>query len=97
MRGIPQIDLAILKGNPFADATPRFLKAMQGAVEAALKTRLKIAAPYARLTKAQVARRVPELRPELTFSCLSPRGRRHCERCSKCGERRDLLRELAAD
>jgi 7-cyano-7-deazaguanine synthase len=96
LRAIPEIALAVLKGNPFSDASPRFLTAMQGAVNAALRTRLRITAPFAGLSKDEVARRVPGFPARLTFSCLKPRGRRHCERCSKCEERRDCLRGLSA-
>lgn len=81
------IALATLKGNPFPDATPRFFKAMESALKEAVGRRIRILVPYAKLTKAQVARRVPGLRLDLTFSCIKPRGQKHCGKCTKCFER----------
>jgi 7-cyano-7-deazaguanine synthase len=93
--GVPLIALGVLKGNPFADSKPRFLKDMESAINDALRSRLKVEAPYVKLSKAQVlgraakfSRRFPV---ELTFSCLRPRGVRPCGRCSKCGETRSKL------
>ncbi len=99
-RGIPLIVLGVLRGNPFADSKPRFLKDMESAINDALRSRLAVAAPYAKLGKAQVARLAARLAArfplELTFSCLRPRGVRPCGRCSKCAERRDGLRGAPA-
>lgn len=93
--GVPVIALGVLKGNPFADSKPRFLKDMESAINDALRSRLKVEAPYVKLSKAQVRalaakfkRRFPV---ELTFSCLHPRGVKPCGRCSKCGETRTKL------
>jgi len=87
-RGIPALALALLKGNPFPDAAPGFLRLMEQALIAALGSRIKILAPFQRLTKAQVRRLAPGFPARLAFSCLKPRGLRHCGRCSKCAERR---------
>jgi len=95
-RGIPRVVLGVLRGNPFADSKPRFLKDMQSAINDALRARLVVDAPYTRLGKAEVARRAARLAErfplELTFSCLHPRGVRPCGRCSKCAEREKGLR-----
>ncbi len=91
-RGIDRIDQAILKGNPFKDATPRFRRAMEAALREGLGARIRIEAPYANLTKEQALRRASGVPLEKTFSCLSPKGFRHCGRCSKC-EERDLVLE----
>lgn len=92
--GIPEIALGVLKGNPFDDSKPRFLKDMESSINDALGSRLKVVAPYARLPKARVARRAAELAErfpvELTFSCLRPRGVHPCGACNKCGETRAL-------
>lgn len=94
--GIPRVVLGVLRGNPFADSTPRFLKVMESAINAALRSRLRVEAPYANLRKSEVARlgarlggRFPR---EMTFSCLRPKDVRPCGRCSKCAERRAGLR-----
>jgi 7-cyano-7-deazaguanine synthase len=91
LRRIPVIAQGILKGNPFGDATPRFRKLMERITYEALGFRVRIVAPYAKLTKAQVVGRAAGLPLELTFSCLKPRGSAHCGRCSKCEEREQCL------
>lgn len=86
-RGIATIALGLLKGNPFADARPAFLRRMQVLLKSAFGVPLRLTVPYAGLTKRQVAARVRGFPMELTFSCLRPRGLRHCRACSKCAER----------
>jgi 7-cyano-7-deazaguanine synthase len=90
-RGIGAIAIATLKGNPFGDATPRFRAAMAKVLREALGRPVKILAPYAGLPKSRLLRRVPGFPIELTFSCVSPTGKSHCGRCSKCEEREKLL------
>lgn len=94
-RGIPTIALGLLKGNPFADASPAFLRRMAGCLSQALDRPIRVLAPIRHLTKTQVIRSAGRLPLALTFSCLVPRlpaGRqaawRHCGRCNKCAERR---------
>jgi 7-cyano-7-deazaguanine synthase len=90
-RGIPLVVLGVLRGNPFADSKPRFLKDMESAINDALRSRLRVTAPYTTLGKSDVARLASRLKRrfpiELTFSCLHPRGVKACGRCSKCAER----------
>jgi len=94
--GIPRVVLGVLRGNPFADSKPRFLKDMESAINGALRSRIKVEAPYTKLGKDGVARIAAGLRrrfpAELTFSCLHPRGVRACGACSKCGETKTKLR-----
>jgi 7-cyano-7-deazaguanine synthase len=89
-RGIPEVALAILKGNPFDDATPSFLKTMERALALSLSRAPKVRAPYLRLSKAQVVRRAGDAPLHLSFPCLQPRGLRECGRCSKCEEKAAL-------
>ena len=93
--GIPIVALGVLRGNPFADSRPKFLKDMESAINDALRSRLKIEAPYTQLAKSQVARLAARLGKrfplELTFSCLRPRGLSACGKCSKCGETKTKL------
>ena len=91
LRGIPLLAQGLLKNNPFGDATPRFRRLMERTINAGLDKKIKLAAPYAKLSKDQVLRRVEGFPFELTFSCLKPRGLRHCGRCSKCFERERCL------
>lgn len=93
--GIPRVVLGVLRGNPFADSRPRFLKDMEAAINDALRARLTVEAPYTKLGKAQVAKVAARLSKrvplELSFSCIRPRGLKPCGRCSKCGETRTKL------
>ncbi len=90
--GIPLVVLGVLRGNPFPDSKRHFLKNMESAINAALRSRLTVVAPYTTLGKAEVARLAARLSKrfplELTFSCLHPRGVNACGRCSKCAERK---------
>jgi len=86
--GAGQIALALLRGNPFPDATPRFLRDVGRMVSRALGRRLVVRAPFRTLTKAEVVRRGRDLPLVLTLSCARPHGSRHCGRCTKCEERR---------
>jgi len=86
--GVGHIALALLRGNPFPDATPRFLRDVARVASQALGRRLVVRAPFGTLTKAEVVRRGRGLPLALTLSCARPRGTRHCGRCTKCEERR---------
>ena len=87
-RKIPALWIGILKGNPFQDAKPGFLRQMESMLEGTLPVPVRITAPFRELSKGQVIRRWPELAWQHTFSCLSPVNRRHCGRCQKCSERK---------
>lgn len=94
-RKIPAISIAVLKGNPFSDAAPAFLRRMEAAATAALGSPIRIEAPYRAKTKEAVARRLRASTIAQTFSCLNPRGVRPCGACSKCEERRAVVDRLA--
>src|SRR5580765_3704343 len=83
---IGRLVLGTLDHNPFPDATPEFRSAMQRALSLGLGEPLEVAAPYAALEKSEVIRRGAALGVpfQLTLSCMSPRGTRHCGACSKC-------------
>ncbi|MBI4343111.1 MAG: 7-cyano-7-deazaguanine synthase [Candidatus Omnitrophica bacterium] len=91
---ISAIALGILKGNPFGDATPRFFRLIASSLSEALGHPVRIFAPLARSTKVQLIRQASAAGVPLglTFSCLRPRGLRHCGRCNKCAERRRAFR-----
>jgi 7-cyano-7-deazaguanine synthase len=86
-RGIGSIALAVLRENPFADGTPQFFRRLGATVQCALGVPFSIAAPFRRLSKAEVIRRGQHLPLHLTFSCVQPSGRLHCGACTKCAER----------
>jgi 7-cyano-7-deazaguanine synthase len=88
LNGVPDVALAVLKGNPFPDATPSFFAVYEQAVNAALGASIAIRRPYAALEKREVMLRGAGFPLGLTFSCLQPIDGRHCGRCNKCFERR---------
>jgi 7-cyano-7-deazaguanine synthase len=93
MRGIPQLAIGSLDHNPFPDASHRFYKAWSAALSQGLGKQVRIIAPYRDTSKAEVIRRNKGLPLELSFSCLAPRGKRHCGRCNKCAERRQAFKK----
>lgn len=90
LRGIGSIEIGTLAANPFPDATPAFFRRMAAALSSGMDFPFSIRAPFRRLAKEAVVRkgRSLGLRLDLTFSCLKPRGFRHCGACNKCAERR---------
>jgi 7-cyano-7-deazaguanine synthase len=98
---IDRLVLGTLAHNPFPDATPDFRAAMARALSLGLAHDLRIDAPYAGITKADVVRRGAALGVpfELTLSCMSPPPSAisdqpsaiHCGTCSKCRERHDAF------
>ena len=71
---IGRIVIGTLKHNPFPDATPEFRTAMAHALSLGLAHDLRIEAPYAGMSKADVVRRGIALGVpfEWTLSCMSP-------------------------
>ena len=92
VRRVPVLWIGTLKGNPFRDAQPGFLRQMRSLLRESLGLPLRVTAPFRKLTKGQVIRRWHSLPWEKTFSCLSPKDHRHCGRCQKCAERRTGFR-----
>ena len=92
-RRLHTIALGILQGNPFGDASPRFLRTMGLSLTQALRHPIRILAPLRSLRKAALIRSSADVPLALTFSCLNPRGDRHCGRCNKCAERRRAFSE----
>ncbi len=86
------IALGTLQHNPFGDASPRFFRAMSACLSRALHHPLHVTAPLRRAAKAQWIRAAHGIPLQLTFSCIRPRGHRHCGRCNKCAERRRAFR-----
>ena len=102
--GIDRLVLGTLAHNPFPDATPEFRTAMAHALSLVLAHPLRIDAPYAGTSKADVVRRGAALGVpfELTMSCMNPRSAPgdststiHCGECSKCRERHDAFVEVS--
>ena len=87
-----EVALGLLKGNPFGDASPKFLRLAGQALSEALDHPVRVKAPLAGMRKTALVRHASEPAKALSFSCLNPRGRRHCGRCNKCAERQRAFR-----
>jgi len=101
LAGIPRLVVGTLGHNPFPDATPAFRSAMETALSLGLGQPLRIDAPFAEVSKAEVIRRGIALGVplHLTLSCMNPAGAPesgiHCGLCSKCRERHDAFLEAS--
>jgi len=87
LHGIETIALGILKGNPFPDSAPFFLRTFEVALCEGLQSPLTVVTPYAQLSKPEVLERSRHLPLSLSFSCIAPKKLTHCGRCNKCAER----------
>ncbi len=93
LNGVPAVALALLRGNPFPDATPAFLQSCQDVLNRAVGGAVAVMLPYVDLGKPAVLQRGRGLPLEWTLSCIQPTGGRHCGRCNKCAERRRAFHE----
>jgi 7-cyano-7-deazaguanine synthase len=91
LRGIGELALAPLEGNPFPDATPAFFTAYEEIVNRAVDGAVRVSQPYRGLRKETVLQRGRRLPLQWTFSCLRPIEDRHCGVCNKCAERQDAF------
>lgn len=95
---VPLVALGVLAGNPFGDATPAFFRRFAACASEALASPLRVVAPLRGMSKTQAILAGRGAPLSLTFSCVDPRGRRHCGRCNKCAERmRAFVRAGIAD
>ena len=92
---IGRIAIGTLDHNPFPDATPEFRVSIAQTLSLGLAHPLRIDAPYAASSKADVIRKGVALGVpfESTLSCMKPVGILHCGTCSKCRERHDAFIE----
>src|SRR5215471_4698233 len=90
---IGRIVIGTLDHNPFPDATPEFRASIAQTLSLGLAHPLRIDAPYAQSSKADVIRTGLALAVpfEATLSCMKPVGTLHCGTCSKCRERHDAF------
>jgi 7-cyano-7-deazaguanine synthase len=88
LRDVPLLSMALLKNNPFPDATPQFRAAYAKIVSDAIGGNIRVIGPFDQLAKREVMRLGRDLPLELTFSCIRPVDDRHCGSCNKCAERR---------
>jgi 7-cyano-7-deazaguanine synthase len=92
---LSRVQVGLLAGNPFPDASPEFLQATERSLSIGLDTPIAIETPFSNLRKADVIERGRSLGVpfELTLSCMRPARGLHCGQCSKCRERRDAFAE----
>ena len=95
-RGLSEIRIGTLRGNPFADARREFFEKAGEVISLGIGRRVRIRAPFAGFHKADVIRRAPPGLLERTFSCIHPRGERPCGRCNKCHEKAKALKRSGA-
>ncbi len=91
---IQDIAMGQLRGNPFPDATPQFLRYAEKAISSSMKIKIRIHAPFLRKSKTEVVRLAKRLKAplNLAFSCLSPTETHGpCGQCNKCAEREKVL------
>lgn len=85
--GVKELAMGTLATNIFPDASADFLSNFEELVKIGFKSKLKIITPLAKLKKAQVVKKSQDIDLSSTFSCINPKGRKHCGECYKCGER----------
>ena len=88
LHDVHTVALGTLKGNPFPDATAEFFDGFASLARRAMGHALEVVTPFASLTKSDVVELGRGLALQHTFSCIDPKGERHCGRCNKCAERR---------
>ena len=88
MKGIPVIEIGVLRGNPFPDSTPKFFKKISEVLSMGLDAAIEVKAPFQKMKKEDVIALGKKLPLEFTFSCLNPKGYEHCGECNKCVERK---------
>ncbi|QDU95856.1 7-cyano-7-deazaguanine synthase [Lignipirellula cremea] len=97
LHALPELHLATLKGNPFADASDAFFDHFHGVLDRTGDARVRIVRPFAQLSKCEVMRLGSRYPLEFTFSCIAPRQCLHCGACNKCSERQKAFADLGFD
>ena len=95
--GVRRLALGILRGNPFPDASGRFLFRFQDVVREGCGAAVAIERPFATWSKADVIAEGRGLPLQWTFSCIRPDDGRHCGCCNKCAERRRAFEASGVD
>src|SRR5262249_29874147 len=78
VQGADALALGLLEGNPYPDASPRFLSAFETLFVEGLGRPLAILTPFAQLPKDEVVRIGEALPLELSLSCVNPFDGQHC-------------------
>lgn len=91
--GLTRIQIGVLSGNPFPDATEGFFSAFEAVVLESMGWPLVVERPLAAMNKTEALGRAAACDLGRTLSCIRPRGGAHCGRCNKCAERRKAFAE----
>jgi 7-cyano-7-deazaguanine synthase len=103
INGVERLVAGTLAHNPFPDASEAFRQSFGAALSTGLAHKLRLEAPLASMSKADVIRRGVALGVPfaLTLSCMNPDPGgelpRHCGTCSKCRERHLAFVEAGVD
>lgn len=91
-KGIHEIALGPLAGNPFPDSTRQFFDSVEKTLSLGLGEKFKIHTPFLKLKKRQVLALAGSIPLQFTFSCLKPnQNYEPCGKCNKCRERDEVL------
>ncbi len=91
-KGVSQLSLATLSGNPFRDGRAEYFKSLGRILSDSFSRRLSILTPFRNLKKKDVVRLNRKWPIELSFSCINPHRVFHCGHCNKCAERRKAFK-----
>jgi len=91
-QGHSTLALGTLASNPFGDAGPGFFTRFAACLSEAFSVRVRITTPLRTRSKHELINTFSNVPLHVTFSCIHPRGMRHCGRCNKCAERRRAFR-----
>jgi 7-cyano-7-deazaguanine synthase len=97
LHDISLIALGTLKANPFADSSREFFAALESVVQTGLDCPFEIETPFAELSKTDVLQLGRDLELQHSFSCIDPRGDRHCGQCNKCAERKRAFADVSIE
>ena len=97
LHGIEQLALAVLRSNPFGDATAEFLADLAAALSRGTGSPIRFLRPLAELGKRQVMELGRRFPLQFTFCCIAPVAGLHCGRCNKCAERIDAFCQIGMD
>ena len=92
-RGIFDIAMATLKGNPFADARPSYFRILERVLAGGFAHPVKVFTPFRSWSKSRVIRATARYPLHLSLSCVSPSAGVHCGRCNKCAERKEAFKK----
>jgi 7-cyano-7-deazaguanine synthase len=97
LHNIEELAVAVLGGNPFADATQQFFAEFQAVLQRATGVDVRFSRPLGHMNKRQVMELGKGLPLQLTFSCIAPVDELHCGRCNKCAERIAAFASIGAE